>query len=202
MSVGGRLAAMMPASRAACSGSPFFDRAGADRAARRARHRDRGRARRPRASVTGLSPTSTIRMRPRASTCVKRGGLRHAAGLLRRRPRHSPSPCARIERQALERHRQVDALQLHVRRHLQRARREVEHGLDARRRRPGRRTCCADAAGHGDDGDVDAARGAAMLLQFADVVDRHAAARLAAPILASALSKSATISKPSWRKPG
>ena len=42
----------------------------------------------------------------------------------------------------------------------------------------------------------------ATLPQLADVVDRHAAARLVADLLVARVSNSATISKPSWRKPG
>src|ERR1051325_7506135 len=94
------LAARMPASRAACSGSPFLT--APRRTSRRATHDMRidPRAIASRA-VTGLSPTSTIRTRPRASTCDSRG-LRLFDIALREE-----------ERQALERDGQIDALQLH-----------------------------------------------------------------------------------------
>src|SRR5687768_8263300 len=98
---------MIPASLAACSGSPLAmapvrisfsapalivisPRATASRA------------------VTGLSPTSTILTRPFASTCESFLGITSVLG--------------EIEGQALERHREVHALQLHVRRRLQRSR--------------------------------------------------------------------------------
>src|SRR6185503_16557825 len=121
-------------------------------------------------AVTGLSPTSTILTRPRASTWDSALRLLTIALALRQE-----------ERQALERHRQVDALQLHVGRHLQRAGRKIQHRLDAggdhlpehvlRRRRR-----------HGDDGDADPfAPG--HFLQVVDVVDRDAAARLLADFL-------------------
>ena len=62
-------------------------------------------------------------------------------------------------------------------------------------------TCCAGGRGHGDDGDADAVA-SRDLLEIADVVDRHAAARLLADLRRSALSNSAEISNPSCRKPG
>src|SRR5215471_955459 len=153
-------AARMPASRAVCSGSPFLTRP--DRINRRA---SADIAIDPRAIasrvVTGLSPTSTICTRPRASTCVS---LRFAIAL------------GEEERQALERDGQIDALQLDVRRHLKRARREVQDRLDARadallqdwlrRRRRNR-----------DDGDLDGVA-ACDLLQVVDVVNENAAARV------------------------
>src|SRR5687768_11101303 len=115
------LAAMIPARRAAWSGSPFFT---APRRIWRSASRDM--VIRPRAiasrSVAGLSPTSTIFTRPRESTCVRRRDLATAFVLASRE----------IERQALQRDGEVHAFQLHVRRHLQRAGREVENRLDAR----------------------------------------------------------------------
>src|SRR4029079_11863223 len=115
------LAARMPASRAVCSGSPFFTAP-----ARICRRASADIAIDPRAiasrAVIGLSPTSTIFTRPRASTCDSTAlpalvvfdiGLRQE------------------KRQVLERHGEIDAFQLHVRRHLERARREVQNRLDA-----------------------------------------------------------------------
>src|SRR5689334_1521590 len=100
----------MPARRAACSGSPFLT--APDRMARRAAT---DIAIDPRAiasrSVTALSPTSTILIRPRRSTCERAGGLDLIGG-------------GEKERQALERHGQIDAFQLHVARRLQCSRRE------------------------------------------------------------------------------
>src|SRR5215510_11787466 len=92
-------AARMPASRAVCNGSPFFTapRRICRRASADIRIEPRATASR---AVTGLSPTSTIRMRPRASTCDNRG-LRLLDIALREE-----------ERQALERDRQIDTLQL------------------------------------------------------------------------------------------
>src|SRR6185295_416104 len=109
-------AAMMPATRAACSGSPFltcplrtifnavFDM----------RIEPRAIASR---SVIGLLPTSTIRTRPRASTCES---------LFR------VFAMSQKERQAFERHRQIHAFQFDAFRDLECSRREVEYGLDAR----------------------------------------------------------------------
>src|SRR5919204_3151598 len=104
------LAAMMPATRAAWGGSPF--RTAPVRMSRRA---SRDIAIDPRAtasrSVTGLSPTSTILTRPRASTCdssfAGRPDLPDLPG---------PRDLLRIvlalsqeERQAFERHGEIDA---------------------------------------------------------------------------------------------
>src|SRR6185369_12590866 len=114
------LAARMPASRAVCNGSPFLTAP-----ARMSRTASRDIVIVPRAiasrAVTGLSPTSTIFTRPRASTCVR-------AVALPARPA-VPAPPARPalflfaialrqeEREAFERHGEVDAFQLHVGRH-------------------------------------------------------------------------------------
>src|SRR5438093_8552532 len=163
MSVDACLAAMMPATRAACSGSPFFTAP-----ARTRRSASRDIAIDPRAtasrSVTGLPPTSTILIRPRGSMCERRAAIillslagphprspcprtLRAAALAcwagrRRRPPGRPGPPGRRappglpglfgialtlgqkEREALERHREIDALQFHVLGHLQRPRRE------------------------------------------------------------------------------
>src|SRR5688572_12692704 len=120
MSSAVRLAAMMPASRAVCSGSPFLI---APALIWRIASRDmviRPPARASRA-VTSLPLTSTMRTVPVASTCdsVCRGLLGIGISLSKK------------ERQALQRHGEVHALDLHVGRHLQRARRKVQHRLDA-----------------------------------------------------------------------
>src|SRR5882724_2739320 len=126
------LAAMIPARRAACSGSPFLT---APRLIWAIAVRDIETDPRAIASrlVTGLSPTSTMRIRPRRSTCESSGAafdFRLTAGL--RGLFFTLIPVRKIEREALERDCQVDALELHVRWHLQRARRKVQHRLDAR----------------------------------------------------------------------
>ena len=86
-------------------------------------------------------------------------------------------------------------------RHLQRAGREVEDRLDARRRPPGRRRAARPAPARRSR-RCRCARCSTTFLSSPDVVDRHAAARLAGRPSRSAMSNSATISKPSWRKPG
>src|ERR1700722_11161569 len=105
-------AARMPASRAVCSGSPFLT---APRRMRRNASRDIVIAPRATASraVTGLSATSTIFTRPRASTW--------GSEPLRSDPPAPPARPALLfavmlalrqeERQALERDGQIDALQ-------------------------------------------------------------------------------------------
>src|SRR5687768_4538232 len=99
-------AAMIPASRAACSGSPFLTLP--ERISLRALP---DIAIDPRAtasrSVTGLSPTSTIRMRPLASTCVSLAFVINAL--------------SQVKRQALEGDRQIHTLHLDAGRHLERA---------------------------------------------------------------------------------
>ena len=86
-----------------------------------------------------------------------------------------------IERQALEGHRQVHALQLDITRHGQRAGREVQDGLDARRDHQIDHGLRARRR-HRNHGDVEPilARHASQLL---DVVDRHAAPRLVPDLL-------------------
>src|SRR5262245_6137924 len=179
----------MPASRAACSGSPFFT---APRRINRNASRDIVMVPRAMASraVTGLSPTSTILTRPRRSICERlfpappglpaspaRPALLAATGFSLRQE----------EREAFEGNRQVDAFQLHVVREMQRAGREVQDRLDARgddevedllRRR----------LRHGDDGDADAFA-TRDLLQIVDVVDRDAAARLLPHLLAQVVEE-------------
>src|SRR6185503_342436 len=101
------LAAMMPARRAACSGSPFFTRPlrTSFSASRDMRIDPRATASR---LVAGFSPTSTILTRPWASTWERRDFV-FTVG-----PREK-------ERQALDRHGQCHALHLHVGGYLQRA---------------------------------------------------------------------------------
>src|ERR1700730_323565 len=115
------LAAMIPARRAACNGSPFFTAPARTsfKAARDIVIDPRATASR---SVTGLPPTSTILMRPRASMWLRRKGL-PALCFIAVAPRQ-------IERQAFQRHGEVDALQLHIIGNLERARREVQDGFD------------------------------------------------------------------------
>src|SRR5882672_11204705 len=161
-----RLAARIAASRAACSGSPLATspRRMSLSAVLLIVIEPRATASR---SVTGLAPTSTIFTRPRASTCES--FLATVVTL------------CEIEPQALQRHGQVHALQLHVVRHMQRAWREVENPLDAGghdlvddRLRVRRR--------YGNDRDVEPlATGDA--LEVLDVVDRNAATRLVADLL-------------------
>ena len=145
-------------------------------------------------AVTGLSPTSTILTRPRASTC-------ESAARLDAYSAHSPSsPCARKNDRLSSDTVRSTLFSFTSRRHLQRAGREIQDRLDAggddqvdhvlRRRRR-----------HGDHGDADAVA-PRDLLQVVDVVDRHAAARLLADLLAAACRTAPTISNPSWRKPG
>src|SRR5262245_31489208 len=167
----------MPASRAVCSGSPFLTRP-----ARIRRSASRDIVMLPCATasraVTALAPTSTIFTRPRASICDRVAPTLPALPALPALAtlRFFAIALSQQKRQALERHRQIDALELHVRRRLQRARGEIEHRLDARgddqvedvlrgRRRDG------------DDGDADPfAPG--DLLEIVNVVNRHAQARL------------------------
>src|SRR5215510_1850880 len=159
----------MPASRAVCSGSPFLIRP-----ARIRRSASRDIVMLPCATasraVTALAPTSTILMRPRESTCESTKRARPALPALPtfalRASVGEPAFPALLalrffaialcqeKREAFERHRQIDALELHVRRRLQRARGEIEHRLDARGDdqvedvlRGGRRD--------GNDGDAD-----------------------------------------------
>src|SRR6188472_2395515 len=97
------LAAMMPASRAVCSGSPL--------ATLPVRINDSAAALiviSPCASasrlVVGFAPTSTMRALPRSSRCDSLARLRLATLLI---------PLRQVERQAFERHGEIDALQLH-----------------------------------------------------------------------------------------
>ena len=179
------LAARMPASRAVCSGSPFLTAPVRIEPQRLARHRDRSARDRLAAGDRLVADVDHLHAPARVDV---RQPLAPACPALPARPAFQCSLIAialgEEERQAFERHRQVDALQLHVGRHLQRAGRKVQDRLDAggddeaedvlrgRRR-------------HGDHGDADAFA-PRDLLQVVDVVDRHAAARLLADLLASA----------------
>src|SRR5262245_32204603 len=114
------LAARTPASRAVWRGSPL---ATSPRRINESAVGPISIAPRATASrlVTALSPTSTIRALPRASTCDNEA-LRSL----------SPAPCPllltrlislrEIEREALERHGEVHAFELHVGRDFQRTR--------------------------------------------------------------------------------
>src|SRR5687768_7016666 len=165
------LAAMTPASRAVCRGSPFATVP--VRMSRRAPGliviSPRARASRV---VTALSPTSTIRAFPRASTCDSL-----ATGV----------PLGQVERQALQRHGQVHALELHVVRHFQRAWREVENRLDAGRNHLLDHRLSV-RCGHGDDGDIQPLL-PGHTLQLADVVNRDPASRLVANLLVGGIEQ-------------
>src|SRR5262245_32007532 len=126
-------------------------------------------------AVTALSLTSTMRARPRASTCERRA-LRFIALALREE-----------EREALKRHGEIHALQLHVLRDLQRAGRKVQDRLD-----PGGDDEVEDLLGGGcgdcDDRDADTVA-LGDLLEIVDVVNRHAAARLLADLVAQVIEE-------------
>src|SRR5262249_36057194 len=116
-------AARMPASRAVWSGSPFFTAP-----ARIWRRAARDIVIDPRAIasrvVTGLSLTSTIRTRPRASTCDSTRFTTLSDPLDLPDPPGLPALFAcgialrQEEREVLERHGQIDTFHLHVRWHL------------------------------------------------------------------------------------
>src|SRR5262245_7730118 len=139
MSVAVCFAAMTPARRAVCSGSPFFTAPLRMRRSASALMVISPRARASRA-VTALPPTSSNRAFPRESTC---DSLVATAVSLRK-----------VEREALERDGQIHALELDVFRHLQRTRREIEDRLDA-----GGDHLLDDRLSmmsrHGNDGDVE-----------------------------------------------
>src|SRR6476469_6906746 len=108
---------MMPASRAVSSGSPFFRVPARTCLIASADSMMCPRATASRA-VTGLWPTSTMRMRPDAgSMCVSLG---------------ISLPLHEEERQPLERDRQVHPLQLDAARDLERPRREIQNGAHTR----------------------------------------------------------------------
>src|SRR6476646_899277 len=152
---------MMPATRAACSGSPFLTcpLRTAFLAAAVIVTSPRAIASRV---VTALPPTSTMRTRPCASACVSL-----AIDVLRQE-----------KRQALERYREIHALQFDRIRHLQRTWGKVEDRLDARRHHE-IDDMLRVRRGNGDDGDRDSVP-ARDPLQIVDVVNLHAEARLLA----------------------
>src|SRR5687768_3643173 len=176
---------MIPAIRAVCSGSPFFITP-----PRTWRTASGDIVMRPRATaslvVTALLLTSTIRTFPVASMWDSRGS-RPSSPV---RPRRAPetllvaiavSLCEK-EREALERHRQVDALDLDVGGHLQRPRREVQHRLDARGDDlVDHRLCGGSRNGNHRDANAVAAR---VLAEGAGIENRHAAARTTADLVA------------------
>src|SRR6478736_2268153 len=143
-----RFAAMMPARRATCNGSPFFT--ARERIARAAaafiRTSPSATASR---TVSGLAPTSTMRARPCSSTCDSRAAPRRRLGglFIAVSPREE-------EGQALERHREIHVLQLHARRHLERAGREVEDRTNAGLH-GGIDDALSGLGRHGHDRDVD-----------------------------------------------
>ena len=141
-----RLAAMMPARRAVCSGSPFFTAR-----VRMARPRRRVHAHFAfgdrLADGLGLGGDVHHAHAPPLVDVRQPGRAARLAVLHRHLPREE-------EGQALERHREVHVLQLHARRHLERAGREVEDRTDA-----GLHGGVDDALSgfgrHGHDRDVD-----------------------------------------------
>ena len=145
------LAAMMPASRAVWSGSPFLIAP-----ARISRSASRDIVIFPRATasraVTAFSETSTIRTSPRGPD-VRELALTGTA-LLDMRGAQPLLALRQKERQRLERHREIHALQLDVRRHLQRAGREIQHGFDPCRDH-GIDDGLRRLGGHGDDRNRD-----------------------------------------------
>src|SRR5687768_2323152 len=158
-------AAMIPASRAACSGSPFLTlperinlRALPDMAID-----PRATASR---SVTGLSPTSTMRMRPLASTWVN---LAFVIDSL-----------SEIERQAFERHGQIDALHLDARWNFERAGRKIQDRLDPGVDRLIEHLLCR-VGRHGDERDVDLLA-PDNLLQLLQIMNGYAALRFVADL--------------------
>src|SRR5262245_11487953 len=165
-----RFAAMIPASRAVWSGSPFLTARAriACRAAVLIRTSPRATASR---AVSGFADTSTIRTRPRSSTCDSRVRLEprdlgcRAIGLASREE----------EGQAFERDSEIDVLELHVWRDFEGARGEIENGAN-----PGMYGGVHDplrrVGRHGHDGDVDAVALDA-LPELVDVENADAALR-------------------------
>src|SRR5262245_51728198 len=117
----------MPARRAVCSGSPF---ASAPCRIKRSAVALIAIAPRARASrlVTGLSPTSTIRAFPVSS----RWGSTSArfASALRALRATLLVPLRQVEGQALERDREIDALELDILWNLEGTGRKVQNRLD------------------------------------------------------------------------
>ena len=113
----------MPASRAVCSGSPFFDRAAPDQPQRLARHRDRpardrlARGHRLVADVDHLDAAARVDVRQRPSL----GGC----------SRPSSSPCARKNDRLSSDTVRSTLFSFTSGGHLQRAGREIQDRLDA-----------------------------------------------------------------------
>ena len=170
ISVDVRLAAMMPASRAVWSGSPFFTvPARISRSAAR-RHRDRARAPRLRARSPPCRrrrPCGRARARRRATAGRPASRLPGSLAAL---------PCARKNDRLSSDTVRSTLFSLTSGRHLQRAGREVQHRLDAGRRPPGRRRAAPTRPARRSR-RCRSARARTTLLQLLDVVDRHAAAR-------------------------
>src|SRR3954463_1969874 len=156
-----RLAAMIPARRAASSALPFFTCPARTRRRAAALTVMNPSATASRA-VTGLSPTSTIRRRPASSTWVSnsRFDMRALAS-------------CQEERQTFERDRQIHALELHVRRYGQRPRRKIEHRFHSRADDEVH-DVLRSGCGNGDDGDADVLL-PDNALELTDVVDGDAA---------------------------
>src|SRR5262245_34341699 len=112
-------AAMMPASRAVCSGSPLatLPLRISESASALIVISPLARASR---LVTGLSPTSTMRALPLSSTCDSLAGPEGPALRPARRLATLLISLSQIERQTLERDRQIHTLQLDVLRNFQR----------------------------------------------------------------------------------
>src|SRR5262245_11460230 len=118
-------------------------------------------------AVSGLSETSTMRTRPPRSTCDSCGE--------RSRVLRMTFFARQEERQAFERHGQIDILELDVSRYLQRPGREVQNRAHACLY--GRIHNALGRIGrNGDDGDVDVLA-FHQLAKLSDVVDPHAASR-------------------------
>src|SRR5687767_14111727 len=102
-------------------------------------------------SVSAFAETSTMRTCPRASTWDRRGARRRLLfGDIRSASRQK-------ERQTLERDRQIDVLELHAARYLQRAWREIQNRANP----AGDRQIDGLLGGlgrHGNHGDIDLPR--------------------------------------------
>ena len=182
------LAAMMPASRAVWSGSPFLIAP-----ARICRSAARDIVIRPRATasraVTALSETSTIRTRP--------ARIRRARAVF---PAHSLSPCARKNDSDSSETVRSTLFSLTSGGTCSAPGEKFEHGLD-----PGRDHGIDDGLrgvrGHGDDGNRDL-HPAARPRGTRECRGSRTPLRDRCPIFSGVVSNSAAISNPSSRKPG
>src|SRR5687768_3128464 len=167
-----RFAAMIPARRAVCSGSPFLTALSrmARTAAALIRISPTALASR---TVLGLPLTSTIRAWPDVPTCDRAGRLLFAFIRL---------SSGEEERQALERHGQIHVLEFHARRHFEVAGRKVQQGPNAGGYR-GIHHILRGRCRHGQHHDVDAVA-FDDLPELRHIDDAHAASRFA-PHLAS-----------------